>query len=644
MVEFDRRAFMIGAAGVLAGAAAGVAVPSLASAGVPPASGTHHIFAVDDYGASPGGASDSAPAIRAAIAAAASWTGGGSTRTASVVFSSAVYRINRVSTASWYALEIDGVARLALYGSSTTLLVTTPYAGALSIARSSTVRVEGFTIDYAIVPFTQGTITAIDAVAGTVDLQLMSGYPTLADAALFPASNYGTLRDATTGLMKRGPQITFSYTHTGTVLPSGRWRLTIAPDHRPQMGAMALGDGFVTGFRGNWHGIAIYRCTGVTVASVTMYASPGAAFIPSDSDGTVIRDSVVTRKPGSNRWISANADGVHNHGGRVGPRIFGNTFESLHDDGINIYSTSRAATSVSGTTIVLGSGAMQLAPGDAVQVVNTATGTVRGETTVVAVTGDSLAGGPVSASLAAMPSGAVAGDQMFNRSFSAPGADVQYNVFRELRGLGVRLRTSSAYVHANEMFDLAYWGIWVANDPQYNEGPVGSVDSVIEQQLHRPPLPRPQCAGLAVGRGRDHDREPPRRLRGRSEQAPPRSPREGQLHRGSAPVRHLRRGRREHHRLRQHHRLDGREPPHRGADRHVRHAQLARGRPERADRARIRREPSGHRLGRSGGHRLHAHVRPAPRRGVRRGRAAAARRGRRSRDGSLHPRAGTGRG
>ncbi|GGM38652.1 hypothetical protein [Microbacterium saperdae] len=491
MVEFDRRAFMIGAAGVLAGVAAGVAVPSLASAGVPPASGTHHIFAVDDYGASPGGTSDSAPAIRAAIAAAASWTGGGASRTASVVFSSGVYRIDRASTASWYALEVDGVARVALYGSSTTLLVTTPYAGALSIARSTSMRVEGFTIDYATVPFTQGTITAIDTVAGTVDLQLLSGYPTLADAALFPASNYGTLRNATTGLMKRGGQITFSYTHTGTVLPSGRWRLTIAPDHRPQMGAMAIGDGFVTGFRGNWNGVAIYRCTDVTVASVTMYAAPGAAFIASDSDGTVIRDSVVTRKPGSNRWISANADGVHNHGGRVGPRIFGNTFESLHDDGINIYSTSRAATSVTGATIGLGGGAIPLAPGDVVQIVNTATGTVRGETTVVTVTGDSLAGGPVSATLAAMPSGTAAGDQLFNRSFSAPGADVQYNVFRELRGLGVRLRTSGAYVHANEMFDLAYWGIWVANDPQYNEGPVGSVDSVIERNsIVRPCLDR----------------------------------------------------------------------------------------------------------------------------------------------------------
>ncbi|MEI4855966.1 hypothetical protein, partial [Klebsiella pneumoniae] len=87
---------------------------------------------------------DSAPAIRSAIAAAASWTAGGATRTASVVFSAGVYRVDRASAASWYAIEIDGVARLALYGSSTTLLVTTAYAGSLSIARSSAMRVEGF--------------------------------------------------------------------------------------------------------------------------------------------------------------------------------------------------------------------------------------------------------------------------------------------------------------------------------------------------------------------------------------------------------------------------------------------------------------------------------------------------------------------
>ncbi|WP_353112824.1 hypothetical protein [Microbacterium sp.] len=491
MSEINRRAFMIGTAGAIAGAVAATALPVAASAAVPPPSSTHHVFAVDAYGASPGGSADSAPAIRAAIAAAATWSGSDPSRTSSVTFSAGVYRVDRASAAAWYALEMDGVSRLALYGSSTTLLVTSPYAGALSISRSSAIRVEGLTIDYATVPFTQGTISAIDTAAGTVDVALLSGYPTLADTALFPGSGYGTIRDATTGAMKRGGQITFLFSNSPTPISSGTWRLLIAPEHRGRMGDLALGDGFVTGFRGNWHGVAVYRCTDVTLASLTVYAAPGAAFIPSDSDGTVIRDCLVTRKPGSNRWISVNADGVHNHGGRVGPRIFGNVFESLHDDGINIYSTSRTATTLSGASVTLSGGAMQLAVGDAVQLVDTATGTVRGETTVTAMTGDSLSGGPITATLAAMPAGAAVGDQMFNRSFSAPGADVQYNTFRELRGLGVRLRTSGAYVHANEMFDLANWGIWIGNDPGYHEGPIGSTDSTIERNsVVRPCLDR----------------------------------------------------------------------------------------------------------------------------------------------------------
>lgn len=509
MSEFNRRAFMIGTAGVLAGAIAGVGAPLAATAAVPPASSTHHIFAVDSYGAAPGGTADSAPAIRSAIAAAAAWSASQAGRSASVVFSAGVYRIDRASASSWYALELDGVVRLGLYGSSTTLLVTTPYAGALSISRSSTIRVEGLTIDYATVPFSQGTISAIDAAAGTIDVQLLSGYPSLGDSALFPASGYGTVRDPATGAMKRGGQITFLYTQIAAA-SSGLWRLTIAPDNRPGMGSLAVGDGFVTGYRGNRHGVAVYRCTDVTLASLTMYASPGAAFIPSDSDGTVVRDCTVTRKPGSNRWISANADGVHNHGGRVGPRIFGNTFESLHDDGINIYSSSRTATSVAGATVALGGGAMQVAAGDVVQLVDTTTGTVRGETTVAAVTGDSLAGGPISVTLAAMPAGSTTGDQMFNRSFSAPGADVQYNTFRELRGLGVRLRTSGAYVHANEMFDLANWGIWVGNDPGYHEGPVGSAYATIERNsVVRPCLDRTMlgwpssAAGIMIENLRD---------------------------------------------------------------------------------------------------------------------------------------------
>ncbi|QYM64810.1 glycosyl hydrolase family 28-related protein [Microbacterium sp. Se5.02b] len=195
MSEINRRAFLVGTAGVLAGAAAGVALPTVANAAVPPPSTTHHIFAVDDYGAAPGGAADSAPAIRLAIAAAAAWSASASTRTASVVFSSATYRIDRASTASWYALELDGIVRVALYGASTTLLVTTPYAGALSISRSSAVRVDGLTIDYATVPFAQGTITAVNSTAGTIDVQLLGGYPSLGDTALSP--DPATARSAT---------------------------------------------------------------------------------------------------------------------------------------------------------------------------------------------------------------------------------------------------------------------------------------------------------------------------------------------------------------------------------------------------------------------------------------------------------------
>lgn len=483
MVMINRRSFVIGAAGTVGSVAAGLAGVAGGSrrGSAPPPTSAHHVFEVDDYGAAPTGTGDSGPAIRDAIAAAAAWSGSAPARSSSVIFSPGTYRVDRASSAAWYALELDGVARLGLYGSDTTLLVATPYAGAISVSRSATIRVDGFTIDYETVPFTQGTITAIDAGAGTFDLALQGGYPSLADTALFSGSGYGTVRVASTGLMKRGGQVTFLFSHGASALPSGSWRLTLTPEHVGRIGDLSVGDGFVTGFRGNWHGIAVYRCSDVTIASITMYASPGAAFIPSDSDGTVIRDCLVTRKPGSSRWISANADGVHNHGGRVGPRIFGNTFEFLHDDGINVYSTSRVVTSTGSGSVTLAGGAIQLAAGDTVQLVDVSTGTVRGETTVVTITGDSLSGGSIGATLAALPAGTVPGDQVFNRSFSAPGADIQYNVFRELRGLGVRLRTDDAYVHANEMFDLANWGIWVGNDPGYHEGPAGSANATIER-------------------------------------------------------------------------------------------------------------------------------------------------------------------
>lgn len=443
-------------------------------------------FPVSSHGAVPG-QPDSGPAIRQTIADAAAWTAAAAKNTARVLFAPGTYRVGDDGTPSWYAIELTETARIALVGERTEILLLDPHKGGIAITRSTKVSVSGITLDYETPPFTQGVIRAVDPDTATFQLELLPGFPSLADRALFGGAGYGTLHDAATGLFKRGVQSTFAISYPAAPEADGRWTFTVDPAHRGRLADIAVGDGFVTGYRGDRNGIALHQSVDTTLEDLVIHAAPGAAVISNNSEATVLRRSVVDVRAGSGRWISTNADGYHHHGGRRGPTVTGNRFARLHDDGMNLYSQLRAldALSAGGTTLHLAGGSAEVAVGDVLQIVRSSDGTVRGTTTVTAVQGDPRAATPLVVTVASAVPGAAVGDHVFNRSYSASNFTITDNTIEESRGLGVRMKASNGVITGNRLSDLTNWGIWIANDTAYGEGPIGSENLVVTGNVIR---------------------------------------------------------------------------------------------------------------------------------------------------------------
>lgn len=437
-------------------------------------------FPVSARGATPGQA-DSGPAIRQTIADAKAWTAASPKNTARVTFDRGIYRIGDDGTPSWYAIEITETGRIDLVGTKTELLILDPHKGGIAVTRSTRIGVSGITLDYETPPFTQGIIRAVDPTTATFRVELLNGFPTPADRVLLAGAGYGTLHDAATGLFKRGVQSTFAVSYASTADAAGLWTFTVDPAHRGRLSDIAVGDGFATGYRGDRNAIALHQSVDVTLEDLVIHAGPGAAVISNNSEATTLRRTVVDVRSGSGRWVSVNADGYHHHGGRRGPTVVGNRFARLHDDGMNIYSQLRAldALGAGGTTLHLAGGSAEIAIGDTLQVVQSSDGTVRGTTRVTAVEGDPRAATPLVVSVATAVPGATVGDHVFNRSYSASGFTIRDNTIEESRGLGVRMKASNGVIQGNKLSDLTNWGIWIANDTAYGEGPIGSENLVV---------------------------------------------------------------------------------------------------------------------------------------------------------------------
>lgn len=426
---------------------------------------------------------DGGATLRAAIREACEWTSTDDARTAVIELADGVHRIDPPADDgnAGAAIIISDAARVTLTGPRAELLFTDPHREAFTIRRSTDVVLDGFVLDYAAPSFTQGLITQVDPAESLFRFVPAQGYPDFSDGVLFTGSGYGTLRDPRTGGLKPDVRQTFMIEYATEPDDDGGFLVTVEPSDRGWMSHIAVGDGFVVGHRGDRHGIRVQESDSVTVRSVTIHAAPCAAILAHESSGTVLQDVTVARRPGSTRWISSNADAVHCQGGRRGPLITGCRFEGMHDDGVNLYVHALTLSGLADRTLVL-EGEGPVREGDLLQVVDAPTGAVLAEVEVSELVASEPRLVIVDRDL---PPSVEIGAAVYNRSNALPGFRIAASRFHDFRGIGVRLKASDGVIEDCRFENLSGCGLWIANDPGWSEGPLGSRDVVVAGNTFR---------------------------------------------------------------------------------------------------------------------------------------------------------------
>lgn len=450
-------------------------------------------FHVRDFGAIPDSGDDAGPAIRATIAAAIE-----SGAPAEVVLDKGVYRVGAEPKGE-YALTIARARRLAVrgQGNTTELVVTSPEAGGIRLSDCDTVTITGLAIDYAPAPYTQGTVAAVDVAGGTFTLTVDQGFLAADDPAFANAkAAWGiVVRPERAGVPPvYGPIVVPA--KAGKRLAARQWQFAAGgPVHGAaeplRMTGMKAGDRYVHLARNYAAAVLGAQCKDVALEDITVYASPGIAFCPYLCGRVAIRNCHVKRRPGSERLLSTNADGVHCRGCRQGIVVEGCSFEGMADDAINIHSSPIPVKQVlSPQEIVVQRYHYTLRAGDRLAVMDPTEARVRDEVTareVLEVPGEWAwrvrFDRPVQGVRAG--SGFESADNLYNLSECAAGSSVRNCHFRSFRGRGVLLSCQTCVVEENTFDVREGWGVVLFHEStRWGEGPLARDITIARNVFH----------------------------------------------------------------------------------------------------------------------------------------------------------------
>lgn len=203
---------------------------------------------------------------------------------------------------------------------------------------------KNLTVDYDPLPFTQGTVMAVDRGADEIVLKLDEAYQIVGPVfAAFEPGDRGTIRGA---IFEPDTRQLKEKSHGWRALAF--WQNKVAPrTYRvPVRGFAGVGVeeiGFEKG-----HRVAIWLRRGrtirtgvsgaVTWENMNLYASGFVGFAEARGVGpTTYRNVNIVRRPGTNRLIACNADGWNSANMVNGPRLESCTINYAMDDALNVH-------------------------------------------------------------------------------------------------------------------------------------------------------------------------------------------------------------------------------------------------------------------------------------------------------------------
>jgi len=457
-MNIDRRTFL-----QLAGASSTLAVLPLRCIAEP-----GHAVAVTSFGADPSGKEDSLPAIRKAVASLP-------LQHAVLEFAPGTYRLKADGKAAMAFHGFDGIAVLGRGAELIFEKDTQPFT--FNDCRG--VMVEGFTVDWAPLPFTQGAVIETDTTSFV--LKVDEGFTLKGDEAVAAIGTYDrTLRrPAVNGVDS------FHSVAGMEPLEPGLMRVNLK-----SAVPLRAGDAVVMRHSAyQTYGLQCFRSSGIVVRDVTFYALPGMAVLcDSCHDIELLRFRTVFR-PKTNRLLSISVDSIHltNCSGRI--EIAECEFEGMGDDGVNICAPLFRVGAQSGTRVLsigLPKGEELAAwrvpqPGITVEFLDAATQRLLGTGIVASVAQESA--GRVKVTLAdAVPAGVTSGALM-GASLDQTEVSIRGNSFRNHRARGVLVHRN-ARISGNTFSGCSLAGILMAADTWWFEGPLVK-NVVIEKNTFR---------------------------------------------------------------------------------------------------------------------------------------------------------------
>jgi hypothetical protein len=280
---------------------------------------------VTRFGARPGDGKDDTAAVQAAIDRAAKQPG------SRIVFPAGRYEFHAGAIDKPRhrdrSLLLEGCRDLTISGEGAELIFH-GLTQSMVFAGCSGVKIEGLTIDWGRLPFSQGRVLAAEPTR--IQVAVDAEYPVTGGEPIQAFMEY----DPKTRRPLRGGREGYECVKSIRLLRPQVLEVTLKRPVRVRKGMLLVLRHQVYRF----NAFSFHDCRDVSLAGVTVYCCPGMGLVAGESYDFHLKDFRVMIRPGSGRLMSATADATHFNacGGRI--TIEDCLFEGMGDDATNVHS------------------------------------------------------------------------------------------------------------------------------------------------------------------------------------------------------------------------------------------------------------------------------------------------------------------
>ena len=410
-----------------------------------------------------------------------------------VAFDKGTYRVAVTEGKDRAVFDLKNLQNLVIDGNGAEFIVNSLQTNFTNIAGCKNIIIRNFIVDGDPLPFTQGTVVAVDRQKGTFDIKIDPGYREVSNENLAHTSSlsrrWGMLKDPKIpGRLKYGAPNHFLVELTTEAVGEKTCRLSLAKKNLIR--AFEVGDRYVQLIEGVATSNSIQDNSDITFQNITMH-SAGAGYVGVRNKNINILACRTVLK--DDRLVSSTADGILLQTGETGPWVEDVVFEGITDDAVNLYQKPIFVREVLGPDrLLLARDHTPFSPGDMLAFFDPAKGQVLARLRVSSVkegregietvfdgvvpevrTGgvQVLGGGATGANLAGAGREAT---HLYNENYLSGPAVIRNCVFKNSRNVAIKIQSHNVLVENVHIEGWDRYGIFIANLVNYPEGFLGN--------------------------------------------------------------------------------------------------------------------------------------------------------------------------